>query len=382
MTEPFKIIINQSCAILIDGNNIEMSLQSLVGNPSALVDFDKLIPKLLQNRGLSRLIYFREGVHISDKLADRLLNQFHGSVIPCHKSADIPLTIKATQIAQKVDTIIIMSGDSDYVELVRHLRGEGVRVEIAAIRQTTARILIEEADHFTPITEEDCYILKSYNSQNSQKTPTKPSPRSTPKPASKSTERVTSKPSPRSTPKSASKLTERATSKPSARPTSKPASKPTERPTSKPASRSTSKSTPKTASKAVAKSTSEQKKTEKKPAPKNTSAKESNERRASTQNNNARKAPVRKAPTRKSPVKKAEVKKEPTKTSARNNRNSATKESPQKKAPAKKVTPRKTPEKKGTPKNTSEKTDNRRRRPAPKRGGNQVSSLKVPKQKS
>ena len=129
---------------MIDGNNIELSLQNLVGQKNALLDFDTLIPKLLDNRGLNRLIYFREGVSISDKLAERLLNKFHGSVMPCHKSADIPLTIKATQIAKKVDTIIILSGDSDYVELVRHLRGEGVRVEIAAIEKTTAKILIEE----------------------------------------------------------------------------------------------------------------------------------------------------------------------------------------------------------------------------------------------
>lgn len=164
-----KIKINQSVAILIDGNNIEISLQSLVNDKHALLDFDSLIPKLLDNRGLNRLIYFREGKSISDKLAERLLNQFHGSVMPCHKSADIPLTIKATQIATKVDTIIILSGDSDYVELVRHLRGEGVRVEIAAVEKNTAKILIEEADHFTPITEKDCYILKSYRNKQGAK---------------------------------------------------------------------------------------------------------------------------------------------------------------------------------------------------------------------
>ncbi len=152
--------INQSVAVLIDGNNIELSLQSLVGNKNALLDFDFLIDRLLNNRGLSRLIYFREGKSISKKLADRLLTKFHGSVMPCHKSADIPLTIKATQIAKKVDTIIIMSGDSDYVELVRHLKGEGVRVEIAAVEQTTAQILRNEADLFTPIDEHDCYILR------------------------------------------------------------------------------------------------------------------------------------------------------------------------------------------------------------------------------
>jgi uncharacterized LabA/DUF88 family protein len=169
MSEEFQILINQSVAILIDGNNIEISLQSLLKKKNALLDFDILIPKLLDNRGLSRLIYFREGKQISSKLANRLLDQFHGSVVPCHKSADIPLTIKATQIAQKVDTIIIMSGDSDYIELVRHLKGAGVRVEIAAVESTTAQILIDEADLFTPVTEDDCYILKNYRTKRSGK---------------------------------------------------------------------------------------------------------------------------------------------------------------------------------------------------------------------
>lgn len=157
-----SIKIFQSVAILVDGNNIEISLQALVKNNNALLNFDTLIPKLLDNRGLSRMIYFREGNHISPKLAERLRTNFHGSVMPCHKSADIPLTIKATQIAPKVDTIIIMSGDSDYIELVRHLKSEGVRVEIAAVKQTTAHILLEEADLFTSITEEDCFILRPY----------------------------------------------------------------------------------------------------------------------------------------------------------------------------------------------------------------------------
>ncbi len=169
MEEPKTVNINQSVAILIDGNNIEMSLKSLVKDKNALVDFDSLIPKLLDNRGLKRLIYFREGKSISPKLAERLLKKFHGSVMPCHKSADIPLTIKATQIAKKVDTIIILSGDSDYIELVRHLKGEGVRVEVAAVENTTAQILINEVEHFTPITKDDCYILKTYHPKKGRK---------------------------------------------------------------------------------------------------------------------------------------------------------------------------------------------------------------------
>ena len=156
-----QILINQSVAILCDGNNIEKSIHSISRNKNAMINFDTLIPKLLNGRGLNRMIYFREGKSISSKFADRLHENFYGSVIPCHKSADIPLTIKATQLASKVDTIIIMSGDSDYVELVTHLKGEGVRVEIAAVRDTTAQILIDKSDYMHEITSSDWFVYKA-----------------------------------------------------------------------------------------------------------------------------------------------------------------------------------------------------------------------------
>ena len=155
-----QILINQSVAILCDGNNIEKSIHNISKNKKAMINFDTLIPKLLNGRGLNRMIYFREGKSISSKFADRLHENFYGSVIPCHKSADIPLTIKATQLASKVDTIIIMSGDSDYVELVTHLKGEGVRVEIAAVRETTAQILIDKSDYMHEITSSDWFVYK------------------------------------------------------------------------------------------------------------------------------------------------------------------------------------------------------------------------------
>ena len=148
-----EVLINQSVAILCDGNNIERSIHEQSKSTNTMINFDTVIPKLLNGRGLNRMIYFREGMNISSKLAERLHELYYGSVVPCHKSADIPLSIKATQLASKVDTIIIMSGDSDYLDLVLHLKSEGVRVEIAAVQETTARALMEEADHFHPITK-------------------------------------------------------------------------------------------------------------------------------------------------------------------------------------------------------------------------------------
>jgi uncharacterized LabA/DUF88 family protein len=160
LMEEYEILIAQSVAILIDGNNIERSIHGITKNQSSMINFDTLVPKILDNRGLNRLIYFREGKNISSKLSERLHQNYHGSVRPCHKSADIPLSIKAMQLANKVDTIIILSGDSDYIELVRHLKSEGVRIEIASILETTAQVLIDECDYFHEITEDDWFSLQ------------------------------------------------------------------------------------------------------------------------------------------------------------------------------------------------------------------------------
>ncbi|OIQ20624.1 MAG: hypothetical protein BM556_01420 [Bacteriovorax sp. MedPE-SWde] len=173
-----EININQTVAILVDGNNIERSIHNLTQNKNTMINFDTLIPNLLDERGLNRLIYFREGKNISSKLTERLHNHYYGSVIPCHKSADIPLTIKAMQLASKVDTIVILSGDSDYIELVRHLKSEGVRVEIASIPETTSGMLIDECDFYHAITEDDWFELAPQRTQKTQR----PKPQKTKKP--------------------------------------------------------------------------------------------------------------------------------------------------------------------------------------------------------
>jgi uncharacterized LabA/DUF88 family protein len=171
VNEIAAVRISQSVAILVDGNNIERSIHTETGKPNTMLNFDTLVPRLLGNRGLNRLVYFREGKQISSKLKERLHANYHGSVRPCRKSADIPLSIKATQLANKVDTIIIMSGDSDYVELVVHLKSEGVRVEIAAVPATTSRLLIEEADYFHEITSADWFTLEPKKKIVRERTP-------------------------------------------------------------------------------------------------------------------------------------------------------------------------------------------------------------------
>ena len=60
-----------------------------------------------------------------------------------------------------VGTPTTSSGDSDFVELVAHLKAEGVRVEIAAVKNNTAKILLSEANYYHEITNDDWFIYNA-----------------------------------------------------------------------------------------------------------------------------------------------------------------------------------------------------------------------------
>jgi len=150
----------QSVGVLIDGNNIGMSITNVWGM-GHMLNFDGVVEKILRGRGLNRLIYLREGKHISDKFAERLKKNFFGIVIPCNKSCDIPLTIQAVKLAEKVDTIVIFSGDSDYCDLVDYLKGTGIRVEIVALRESASKALLEKADDHYFIQAQDIFKYTS-----------------------------------------------------------------------------------------------------------------------------------------------------------------------------------------------------------------------------
>ena len=150
----------QTVAILVDGNNIGISITNMYGMGSML-NFDVVVPKILRGRGLNRLIYMREGKQISEKFAERLKRNFFGIVMPCNKSCDIPLTIQAVKLAEKVDTIIIFSGDSDYCDLVDYLKATGIRVEIVTMKEAASKYLLGKADDFYYIQKDDLFFFNA-----------------------------------------------------------------------------------------------------------------------------------------------------------------------------------------------------------------------------
>jgi len=67
---------------------------------------------------------------------------------------DIGIAIDALLLAPKLDVIVLVSGDGDFVELVHALKAMGVKVEVYAFERSVGRELREAADFFAPIGEE------------------------------------------------------------------------------------------------------------------------------------------------------------------------------------------------------------------------------------
>ncbi|WP_281340784.1 NYN domain-containing protein [Sulfurihydrogenibium sp. YO3AOP1] len=70
------------------------------------------------------------------------------------------IAIDAIALSEKIDVAILTTGDGDFKDLVKYLQTKGVKVEIAAFKQTTAKELIEVADEFIDLTTfgEDIFL--------------------------------------------------------------------------------------------------------------------------------------------------------------------------------------------------------------------------------
>ncbi|MBI2566832.1 MAG: NYN domain-containing protein [Candidatus Schekmanbacteria bacterium] len=67
---------------------------------------------------------------------------------------DMEMALDIISFIGQLDVVTLVSGDGDFVPLVKLLKRHGIEVEIAAFRYNTAVDLRENADHYLPIGEE------------------------------------------------------------------------------------------------------------------------------------------------------------------------------------------------------------------------------------
>lgn len=146
----------QRVAVFIDVQNMYHSAKNLFGGR---VNFKEVVKAAVASRKLVRSFAYvvrtktgeekaffeaLEKAGIEMRVKD--LQEFYGGA----KKADwdVGLTTDAIRTSDIVDTIVLVSGDGDFVPLVEYLKGRGRRVEIVAFDRTASQKLKEAADDF------------------------------------------------------------------------------------------------------------------------------------------------------------------------------------------------------------------------------------------
>jgi uncharacterized protein (TIGR00288 family) len=147
----------QRVGIFIDAQNLYHSAKNLY---HARVNFGQVVKDALAGRALIRAVayvittesgdeknFFEALVKMGIETKTKDLQIFSSG----SKKADwdVGLAVDAIKMAPKLDTVILISGDGDFVPLVEYLKmNEGCQVEVITFGRSTSAKLKEAADDF------------------------------------------------------------------------------------------------------------------------------------------------------------------------------------------------------------------------------------------
>ena len=151
-------------AIFIDGENIHYSAKHL----NMRLDYLKLCSLLAAGRRLVRSHFYTAVSNQSEGKIDfvnflklngfkvitkelKSYNENETSTRNVRSSLDMELAIDVLEMVNHLDTVIICSGDGDFVPLVEAVARRGRHVEVCALREMTSTDLIAAADQYTDL---------------------------------------------------------------------------------------------------------------------------------------------------------------------------------------------------------------------------------------
>ncbi len=151
----------QRVAIFIDTQNLYHSAKNIYRSK---VNFDAVVKRTLEGRKLIRAIsyvvttesgeeqsFFEALGKVGIEVKTKDLQIFYGGA----KKADwdVGMAIDAIKHSQKVDAIILATGDGDFVPLVEYVRSQGCQVECIAFGKSSSSRLRESVDDFIDMDE-------------------------------------------------------------------------------------------------------------------------------------------------------------------------------------------------------------------------------------
>lgn len=75
---------------------------------------------------------------------------------------DVGIAVDAIKLSEKLDVIVIVSGDGDYLPLMEYLQNsKGCLVEVMAFKKTCSSQLIEQSDDFIDLSDDRKFLIYS-----------------------------------------------------------------------------------------------------------------------------------------------------------------------------------------------------------------------------
>jgi len=160
----------QRVGVFVDAQNLYHSAKSIY-DPEAMVNYRALLELAVAGRDLVRAIVYVidiEGVDQSGffEVLRRLSFEIRSKparLLPDGSRKadwDMGIAMDTIALADRLDVIVLVSGDGDFVDLVRFLQARGVRVEVIAFRETTATILKDAADAYVPLNDTIIHVRR------------------------------------------------------------------------------------------------------------------------------------------------------------------------------------------------------------------------------
>ena len=157
----------QRVGVFVDVSNMYHSAKNLY---KKRVDFGAVLKEATAERKLIRAICYAISTESEEETSffEALIQQgfevkmkdlqiFAGGM----KKADwdVGIAVDTIKLADKLDVIVLVTGDGDYVPLVSYLQNtKGCLVEVLAFRQSTSKNLVEEADDFINLSDDRKFL--------------------------------------------------------------------------------------------------------------------------------------------------------------------------------------------------------------------------------
>jgi uncharacterized LabA/DUF88 family protein len=151
----------QRVGVFIDTQNLYHSARNLY---KARVNFGAVLKDAVAGRKLVRAVayvitteagdeknFFEALAKLGIETKTKDLQIFAGG----SKKADwdVGLAVDAIKMAPRLDSVVIISGDGDFIPLVEYLQTMGVQVEVVSFGQSTSGKLREVVDDFVDLSE-------------------------------------------------------------------------------------------------------------------------------------------------------------------------------------------------------------------------------------